>query len=427
MNRSIIIDQQCALIQGQGVSMASEHLLTSFDTIVAELNKNNLLNNAEIIQKLVTVVALSSTDNQKCFTGNLLDHQLYRIFRDSYLKILCRWRSGEVLDQSSCDIFSKVSTMFADMSFRATDIDIDPLKKLLVHQPLIDEIREILREIAINGKHLHDSQVGAVDFILRAIHYLEKGRLEIQNDPMLCTLLNVVVECVCSDCFIEMFKQAVALEKLDEGQTLSLDTCTNYICWHDADRYSQICLAVQTALLSTFVVWLQDHVLSYQKWGKAVIKIMGQLFITLISGNARNNDIYSPKVRADYCKMIDIFFCILDSVAKSDTIDESTKALTKVVTQGLYSLTMTSDLRSYMKSKQMVSLLLKLTGIEEEMTQFNVYRILASIMTEQDIKTLANPSTIAKVFLTFLTKLIDDSSMTPRLHNLLRSLMSKLI
>ena len=423
MNRSAIIDQQCALIQERG----AHDYRTAFDAIVAELNTNNALADAEIIHKLVVSVSSASADNQKCFEGNLLDHPLYRIFRDSYLTTLRLWRSGQVLDPSPSAIFSGVSNMFAEMSLRASNTNVDPLTRLLVHQPLIDEIRDIATEIATDGKHLQSAQIGAVDSMLRAIHHLEKGRVEIQNDPMLCTVLNAVVQCVCSTYFMAMFRQAVEVQKFDEAQTLLLDTCTNHICWHDAAHYTEVCLAVQAALLSEFVIWLQDHAISYQRWSQAAIKVMGQLYITLISGNARDSDVFSQHVRADYCKMIDAFFTILDALMKSGASDATRKALTKVLTQGLYSLTMTSDLRSYIISKHKVPLLLKLAAIEEETTQFNVYRILASIMTEDDIKTLANPSSIAHVFITFLTKLIDDSSMTPRFHNLLRSLKSKFI
>ncbi|CAF3430771.1 unnamed protein product [Rotaria sp. Silwood1] len=253
--------------------------------------------------------------------------------------------------------------MFADMCFRATDADVSPLKRLLIYKNLMNELKEILFEIATTGKHLHDTYIEAIDYMLRAIHYLQKGRIEIQKDPLLCALLIAVVKCVCSIYFIDMFKKVVRLEKLDKAQTFILDTCTDYIRWQETDQYNETCVSVRTALLRDFTMWLQDQALSFRQWSKITIKIMDQLCITLIHGNAQDNDTYTQDIRDDY-----------------------------------------------------------LASIEDEMTRFNVYRILASIMTEEDIKTLTNPSAIANVFLTFLTKLIDDSSMIPRFHNLLRSL-----
>ena len=154
MNRSAIIEQQCALIRERGV----HDYRAVFDTIVAELNTNDVLADADVIQKLVT-----SVTDQKGFKGDLFDHQLYRIFRDAYLTILRRWRIGQALDTSVRVIFSEVASMFAQMTLRASSTDVDPLLKLLVHPPLIEELRDILTEMATDGKHLQSAQLGAVD------------------------------------------------------------------------------------------------------------------------------------------------------------------------------------------------------------------------------------------------------------------------
>jgi hypothetical protein len=422
MDESASIDQQCILIKEQGASMSTENLTTSFNTIVISLNKGELLKNVETIQKIVTTLS-----SQKFFETNLLDHQLFVIIRDLYLDILYRWRRGEILNQSTRQIFCEVSSLFAGICLNGTNTTVIPLKKLLISKPLIDELSECLEEIATNGKHLQDTQIVAVDNMIRAIHYLEKGRIDIQNDPIICTLLNCIIKCVCSKYFIDMFEQAAHSENFNSAETFLLDTCTDYICWHKDNRYNEICAAIQTALLNTFVTWLQTNVSSFQQWTKMSIKVMGQLYITLINGNAKDNEIYSQQIQDNYCTMIDIFFTILETLMKSNLINEFSITLIRILTQGLYSLTMTNDLRTYIKNKQMIPLLLNLINIEDEMIKFHVYRILASIMTEKDIKTLDNSHSIAHVFLTFLNKLIDDSSMTPRFHNLLRSLKSKLI
>jgi len=122
--------------------------------------------------------------------------------------------------------------------------------------------------------------------------------------------------------------------------------------------------------------------------------------------------------------MIDQSSSRLNSIIESENFDELKTMLTQVLTQFLYLLTMTNDLRAFIKTKHIVPLLLKLTNLEDETIQFHVYRILAAILTEDDIKTLANPSKIAYVFLKFLTNLIDDASRAPRFYNLLRSLKS---
>jgi hypothetical protein len=221
-----------------------------------------------------------------------------------------------------------------------------------------------------------------------------------------------------------MFNKIGELKTLDSTQTLLLDTCTDFISWHDAGRYNDTHIAVRTALLQPFNSLFKKNFLSLSK---IEIKIIGQLSITLIGGNARDEDLFPSDIREGYCQMIDQLSLKLNSIIEFENLDELKTMLTQVLTQCLYSLTMTNDLRTYIKTKHIVPLLLKLTNLEDETIQFHVYRILAAILTEDDIKTLANPSKIANVFLKFLANLIDDSSRAPRFYNLLRSLKSKFL
>jgi hypothetical protein len=62
---------------------------------------------------------------------------------------------------------------------------------------------------------------------------------------------------------------------------------------------------------------------------------------------------------------------------------------------------------------------------DESEIQFNVYRILAAIMTEEDIKKLDDPGAIAKVFLDQLREKKDIPEWETRLKNLLTTLKSK--
>ena len=141
---------------------------------------------------------------------------------------------------------------------------------------------------------------------------------------------------------------------------------------------------------------------------------------------ASDEEIFPSNIRQDYCIMIDQLTIVLDSILELQTIDQSTIILLRVITQNFYSLTMTNDLRTYIKSKPIIPLLFKSKDIGDDIVQFHVYRILASILTEDDIKALTDSSKIAGVFLRFLTDLIDDSSMIPRFHNLMRSLNGKI-
>jgi hypothetical protein len=48
-------------------------------------------------------------------------------------------------------------------------------------------------------------------------------------------------------------------------ETLLLDTCTDFISWHDAGRYNDTHIAVRTALLHPFISFLGNDLLSLTK------------------------------------------------------------------------------------------------------------------------------------------------------------------
>ncbi|CAF3643190.1 unnamed protein product [Rotaria sp. Silwood1] len=295
-------------------------------------------NDVTVIQQIVSSISFRIKNDETFYQAKFLNHELFLFLRDYYLDILRRWRTDQILDSISGQVFTQIAILFAELCLHVVDDDIDPLKQLLIHVSLIDEIHACLKDIATQGKHLQDQQIEAIDYILRAIHYLQKGRTDIQSIPIVA------------------------------------------------------------------------------------IKVIGQFCITLIGGNASDEELFPQSIREGYCTMIDQLSSILNTIMECKTMDEITKDLIRVLVQNLYSLTMTNDLRTYIKNKHIVPLLLKIATIEDEIIQFHIYRILASIMTEDDIKTLKNSTQIAIVFLRFFTNLIDDSSRIPRFHNLLRSL-----
>ncbi|CAF4044483.1 unnamed protein product, partial [Rotaria magnacalcarata] len=63
---------------------------------------------------------------------------------------------------------------------------------------------------------------------------------------------------------------------------------------------------------------------------------------------------------------------------------------------------------------------------ENDEIQLNAFKILSSITTEQETKNIVYSNTIARFFIKFLNKVIDDSNQTLRFYNLLRSLKNLL-
>jgi hypothetical protein len=160
------------------------------DTIVTELDKIKPLPDSKIIQEIVVTISFRFNHDRIFSPENLLDHQLFLILRNYYLHLMSQWQSGQV--------FSQIAILFCDLCHNATDIDANSLKILLINESLIKELCKCLKDIGINGKHLHDEHTKAIDYCLRGISSLEKGRIEIQSMNIVSELLDHIIKCVCS-------------------------------------------------------------------------------------------------------------------------------------------------------------------------------------------------------------------------------------
>ena len=419
---SSIIDQQYILIQEQGGSITTERLKKSLDVIVTELKKDNLTYTISVIKR--TLVSVHIVDMKSYGEPGIVDHQLFVIIRDCYLDILHRWRVGQVLDNLSQEVFVRASSLLNLMCTHVTDANVNRFKELLLHKPLLEELHGCLTEIAANGNYLQDTQIDGVDFMFRAIYHISQGRVQIQNDPLLTPLLDAIVKCVCSPFFASMFKQVTDLKELNGAQTFLLDTCTDYFSWYGGDRRDEFCFIIRTALLSPFTQWLLTHISTFRTWSQVTINAVKKLGNLILDFDMQNDAITREEVHDDCYKIVDSFVFILFSLSNA-TMGESDIDLAGVFVLQLYFLTLDQDLLSYIKNQHLSPILLKLVDVGNEWVQFNAYRILASILTEQDIKVLANPWKIANVFLTFLTNVIDDPKKILRLRSLLRCLNSK--
>ena len=89
--------------------------------------------------------------------------------------------------------------------------------------------------------------------------------------------------------------------------------------------------------------------------------------------------------------------------------------------------TMNDKILDHFKSQKLTSTMFKIGGFykSDSEIQFNTYRVLAAIMTEEDIKRLDDPGAIAKVFIDHLNEIKDREGWETRIRNLLTTLKSK--
>ena len=109
----------------------------------------------------------------------------------------------------------------------------------------------------------------------------------------------------------------------------------------------------------------------------------------------------------------------------SDKRQNGANQLFSCSAQYIYTTTFLPKLRDKLKENNITPLLIKLTQTKYDQTQFHAYRALAAVLTDNDIKQLANPAQITTVFITYMKKCIDVMILRQRLENLLLSLKSK--
>ena len=88
-------------------------------------------------------------------------------------------------------------------------------------------------------------------------------------------------------------------------------------------------------------------------------------------------------------------------------------------------MTFLPQLRDELRENNITPILIRLTQVNFDKTQFHAYRALAAILTDNDIKQLMNPDQITAVFIIYMKKCIEGLALTQRLQNLLHSLKSK--
>ncbi|CAF1025351.1 unnamed protein product [Adineta steineri] len=403
-----------------------EQVLQSFNSILIQYDENN--NSFPNLTSIKELIQLILHSNEKYFyESDFLNHRLFSILRDWYLKFLRHWRLGtQSNDDEFYFVFDTIPNLFVKMSNHISEKNILILKELIFHKSLINELNIFLEEISLNGKYLQDPQIKSLDNIFRAIQRLERSRFDNKIDPLLTKLFDNIVKCICSTSFIEMFIHSTTQEIDDPGQKFLLHTCTDYIYSHPTDQQHKQCLLdIRQSLLHPFSQWLLQQRSSFRSWNIRMTVILRQLcFILTLSIQLNRYAILDKDTFNGYCQLIDSFIIILQSIIQTENMinNKLNQSLMGTLTPNLYTMTLSNQLEIYIKNKHITSLTLKLADIENDEIQLNAFRILSSIITEQDTKTMSNSITIANLFRKFLDKAIDDPNQMLKFYNLLRCL-----
>jgi hypothetical protein len=230
------------------------------------------------------------------------------------------------------------------------------------------------------------------------------------------------MKCLCSPYTIQIFaefKLSLNSEELSLAEEFLFNGLFDHLSIMNREKLEQESFDLRKHLLSSISDLLDAFITSPNECSESSLKILTDLttlFLYCVQMTIPN----------DIC--LDIQKHICDTCIRILLIPtcRSTKFANNCL-QYIYMETLNDKTLDYLKSLELTSTMFEIGNMFKYETeiQFNIYRILAAIMTEEDIKRLDDPGAIAKVFLDHLIEIKDRPGWEPRLKNLLTSLKSK--
>ncbi|CAF1242301.1 unnamed protein product [Didymodactylos carnosus] len=145
--------------------------------------------------------------------GILLEHQLIRLFLNTYIDLLIKWseninnNNDAVLDNDEEFLFREISVRFVLLIGELNKLNFYIFKKLFIDKRLIDLIQQCLNNIATNEKYLNDANLESLSYIIRILNDIIHYEDDVQDDPILLPIIGSIIKCLCSKYYLETFKQ----------------------------------------------------------------------------------------------------------------------------------------------------------------------------------------------------------------------------
>ncbi|CAF1053717.1 unnamed protein product [Rotaria sordida] len=241
------------------------------------------------------------------------------------------------------------------------------------------------------------------------------------------SLVFAVIKCLCSSYSIEIIKKLEYnfSQNLNYGQILLLSTCPLYLKWYPSYYDPELFRQIPRILLSPFTEWLischSNSIIHCSKDVENILRRLNNALLRLIEWenvNISNQEFYN-----DYCRLVSKWSSLLSVILKYSSDDSNTISIKKIIAHNLYDFTLHTNVLDFMKTiPNLIPMLLQMADVQEDATQLHTYRCLGKLMSEIDIKIMANPSKITSVYIKYLLNTIDDPKTKERFYSILQSL-----
>ena len=384
-----------------------------FDDILNGISINNDQYLIDIVNEL-TEKNFASVD--------IIDHAFFVYLRNTFIDHLQNAVNDYYLP-------CRIGQFFHRLIDHVNNKNLPSIQQFFANSDLIECLIESLKNLSSTSDI---NLIASIEYMIDTYQKLQEDRVTVQDDPILLTLIMPITDFAKSPEYKSTFFQLSPQQKeLTHYQKLVLITCPRYVGSHWGQYHDEVSSAIVQEVLSRSPEILERFLPSIDQWETPLIWCIFSL-ILLCQYCANQHllsayDIYHKKL-LDYVLDIVQGKELWQLALQKPTSDQRQKRASQLfcyATLYIYTMTFSPELRDKLKEHNTTPILLKLTQANYDKTQFHAYRALAAILTDNDIKQLANPAQITTVFITYMKKSIDESTLKQRRENLLLSLKSK--
>ncbi|CAF1273049.1 unnamed protein product [Adineta ricciae] len=341
-----------------------------------------------------------------------LNESILTVLMNDFLQLLKQWRESENFkvsyDSETCE---NLCTIFTDSNY----------SHYSQNESFIEEFNQCLLAIARLGKvmYIHSNMkvISSLFINYTIIHSHNRGYL-INDSPF----EDAIFKCLFAPYTAEVVTQLKASAKSGDrspAEQFVFDGLFDFLMLMNRDRLEQQAWIVRKHLLPSVCELVKGYASEGEHWSESAIRMLEEATLLFL---------YYVQMTETSDQDLDVQISLVDTAIKILPGNCRSIEFHKHCIQYVYLGTQNDKILDHLKSEKLTPTMLKLlTKYENESDiQFNIYRILAAIMTEDDIKRLADPEKIARVFLDCLRSIMHDSVWVVRLKNLLASLKTLL-
>ena len=400
---SVLIAKHCASLQqwkDEGkLHQVDEDMLIDLHTELARLQSTDPENFRRDFKTLVPLL---------CGKVLYLNNSILTFLLDQFIQLLKQWyRSGTFNHPEDSSTFETLSVIVSDSAY-------------LDREVMISEFINCLIAIARRGKDLltHPNITVITRLVIDyTMMYSNHGTQFMDTSPF----DDAIIACLTAPNTTEIitgWKSSVRADDFSATENFLLNGLFAFASLMNKDQLLKNALDLRRHFLPPISDLLDDFAESMDEWTAPALTILTSLTTMFL---------YSVQMTVANDLHLDVQIRLCETSVRILLSRSQSSKLNNNCCQYIYMGTMNDKILDVLKSRHLSTTFFKLLELykDENELQFNIYRILAAIMTEEDIKRLADPGNIARVFLEQLRTAKDLPGWETRVKNLLLSLKSK--